>query len=188
MGRQIVKNTLALMLAAGCSPALGADRLDCMSVPMGEVEQTVLNRHESARRGDDKLLAAVQASLESRAKVCAVLNGWSSSATRLAFEHRWLQVQWGRTPIFSAEEETRLTAALQPMQSRLITLLYSSVQAVARGDEPPPPPLNDTRFTEFNVLLKEANIPQNAENERRLSGWLYTRGFQAAVLAAFKTE
>ncbi|MFB0872706.1 MULTISPECIES: hypothetical protein [unclassified Sphingobium] len=182
----ISKSFLVAALAIGCTPAFGANHLECMNLPMGEAEQTVLDRHRDTLRKESNLLAAVQASLQFRAQVCAYLNEWSSAATRLAFEHRWLQVQWGGIPpSFSASEEERLRVSLEPLRPKLIALFRVQTDAIAKGEEPPPPPLEDTMFEDFEVLLKLANIPQNTSNERRLDGWLYGVGFQEAVIAAF---
>ncbi|HEX7820307.1 MAG TPA: hypothetical protein VF463_06780 [Sphingobium sp.] len=183
-----VKATALAMMAIGCSPTFAANNLECMNLPMGAAEQTVLDRHHEARRGDDNRSAAVQTVIQSRARICAYLNGWSQPATNLAFWHRWLQVQRGLVPlIFSADEEARLKVALQPMRSRLIALFKADVSAQAKGENPPPP-ANDNAFQEFNVLLKTAKIPQNASNEERLGGWLYATGSQEAVVDAFSAQ
>lgn len=131
---------------------------------MGGAEQIVLDRHRDARRGDDALAAAVQLSLESRSRICAYLHGWSDRATRLAFDHKWTEIQWERVSYgFSAAEEERLNIALEPMRPRMIALLSPSANAVARGEAPPPPPLRNPMFQEFNVLLKRAKIAQTNE-------------------------
>lgn len=187
--RPFKKVMLPVMLAFCSAPAFGAEHLDCMNAPMGETEQIVLKRHHDTVRGNDELLRAVQTSLEARARVCGYLNGWSPNATRLAFEYVWLQAQWRRIPSgFSAPEEERLETALQPMQFRLKALMAPSANAVARGEEPPPPPYGSSMFKEFYVLLKASKIPQNSSSEGTLSGWLYGKGFQAAVVDAFSKE
>jgi hypothetical protein len=180
------KSMLATTLAVVCTPAFGAEHLDCMKMPMGEPEQAILNRLRDTQRGDNNLSSAVQISLQSRAQACAYLNGWSLSAMRLAFENQWLKVQWGRIPSpFDTSQEERLNVALEPLRPRLIALFSSAVDAVAKGEDPPAPPAGDIMFQDFDGLLKSANIPQNVENKQRLGGWLYAVGFQAAVIAAF---
>lgn len=129
-----------------------------MKMPMGEAEQAILNRLHESRRGDNSLSSAVQVALQSRAQVCAYLNGWSPSAMRLAFEHQWLKVQWDRAPeSFDTSQIERLNVALEPLRPRLIALFSLAMAAVAKGENPPPPPAGDTMFRDFDGLLKSAN-------------------------------
>ena len=124
---------------------------------------------------------------ESRARVCGYLYGWSSNATHLAFEHKWLEVQSALIPFeISADEEQRLNAALAPMRSRLLALYDPAIEAVTRGENPPLLPYGV--FRQFYPLLKEAKIPQNESNESRVVLWLDNRGFREAVDAAFAKQ
>ena len=74
------------------------------------------------------------------------------------------------------------------MRPRLNLLLAPAASAIAHGKEPPPPSSDGSMFKEFNGLLKAAKIPQNSSTENLLHGWLYMKGFQAALIEAFSKE
>ena len=189
IGRLVVKQIVLVLFMLSSFPAFAADYLDCMNKPMGEPEQATLNQN-TFNRQDDKIAREAQAVIEDRARVCAYLHGWSVSATHLAVQYRWSQLMFMGAPgrFFDKDQQDRLDSALQPIRSRLAAKLASSADAVARGEDPPPPPLGASMFPEFHMLLKAANIPQTRANVDLLEGWLYKLAFDAAIVAAFSSK
>ena len=185
-----MKNGLLLITFASlCEPAFAANRLDCMTAPVGQVEQGVLESQIGAARGDDRRDASMWRILEARAQVCSYLYNWSEGAARLAVHHRYSQMQterlkrggfsWG----FAPQEEARLEAALQPKFDQLISLFAPSVEAVSRGIDAPPP--SASMFKDFHILMKEAKLSPNNSALGRLEGLLYERGYSSALERAF---
>ena len=186
----MIRNALAAILAitlfASSGVAFAADHLDCMTVPLGAAEQSVLDRHYVAKRGDDRRNVALSAFLNGRAQSCGYLYGWSERAMRLAAHHRWLQIQWKLLePIreYSADEEMRRDAALATRLGRLVTLFKPDVDAVATNAEMAPP--KEDMFRDFLPMIKEAKISGKNSSEQNLSLWLYRRGSVIALEKAF---
>jgi len=183
----VLKWVVTAILITGGTPALAAEHLDCMSLPLGEAEQGILDRHYNAERGDNRRSAALDAVLNARAQSCGYLYGWSEKALRLAAHHRWLQIQWKaleRFNDYSADEEARLNVALAPRADRLISLFKGDVDAVVANAETPPP--EEGAFREFTPMIKEAKITGNNASEENLRLWLYRRGSVMALERAFQ--
>lgn len=177
--------TVFFVLSGG--PAFAADHLDCMSAPLGSVEQNILDRHYTARRGEDRRSEALSAILDARAKSCGYLYNWSAKAVRFAAHHRWLQIQWkALEPInpYTSDEEVRLDTALMQRVERLVVLFKGDVDAVSNNTETPPPV--EGMFREFHVMIREAKISQKNASEQNLDMWLYRRGSVIALEKAFE--
>jgi hypothetical protein len=180
------------ILAAGLfavQPAKAADGLSCMTAEYAQPEQTVLDRNAQARRGEDGLSRAVFNLIEARGRTCAYLNGWNENTQRLAVVYRWTTEQWFNrqiTAAFTAEQQSRLRAALEPKKSKLMSSFTKSVEAVAHGWDSPAPVPDAGEFNEYEALLKAAGIPKDARTVQLLNGWLYTEGFTAALKLAFE--
>lgn len=185
--RFVLKWVVTAILITGGTPALAAEHLDCMSLPLGAAEQSLLDRHYSAERGDDRRNLAIGVVLNGRAQACGYLYGWSEKALRLAAHHRWLQIQrkaLERFNHYSADEEARLNVALAPRMDRLISLFKADVDAVVANVETPPP--EEDAFREFKPMIKDAKLTGENASEENLGVWLYQRGSIMALERAFQ--
>ncbi|MEK7343675.1 MAG: hypothetical protein AABZ73_07610 [Pseudomonadota bacterium] len=186
MLRCFIKTISTAIALTFAGQSLAADRLDCMSLPMGEAEQELTNRHYAANRGEDRRNETISIMLQSRAKVCSYLYNWSARAAKLAAHYQWLQIQnraLKRFSHYTDEEVVRLNAALSPRRDRLIALFQPSVDAVVGNDVPPPPA--DGMFSGFRGMIKEAKISRENDDPINLDIWLYEQGFIAALAKEF---